>query len=129
MDTLWERLQDVWNAFLDLTAKLVIPDWAGLVALIPIGLAAFVALWFAIVIMRFARAGPTRRGKRRQPLAPPPGVHAGGTSIAPFFAALGAFLLLGGIVLGGIAIFLGLAALIVTLLYWGREAIAEYEHV
>jgi plastocyanin len=129
MDILWQRLQDLWNGILDLTAKLVIPDWAGLVALIPIGLAALVALWFAIVIMRFARAGPTRRGKRRLPPAPPPGVHAGGGSLAPFFTAIGAFLLFAGIVIGGTGLVLGIAALVATLLYWGREAIADYEHV
>jgi plastocyanin len=129
MDILWERIQDLWNAILDLTAKLVIPDWAGLVALIPIGLAALVALFFAVVIVRFATAGPKRRGKRRIEPIPPPGVHAGGTSIAPFLAAIGLFLAFAGFVVGGIGLVLGFGALILTLLYWGREAISDYDHV
>jgi hypothetical protein len=30
-------LESIWNWFLDLTSKLVIPDWGGLILLLPVG--------------------------------------------------------------------------------------------
>jgi plastocyanin len=52
-----------------------------------------------------------------------------GPSYAPVFAAVGAFLLFFGLVLGGWALWLGLGALVVALLYWLREGIRDYEQV
>jgi hypothetical protein len=31
-----DQLQQIWNGFIDLSAKVVIPDWGGLVGLLPI---------------------------------------------------------------------------------------------
>ncbi len=129
MDVIWQRLQDLWNAILDFSSKLVSPDWGALVGLIPIGLAALVALFFATVIVRFATAGPTRRGRARLKPVPPPGVHAATGSFAPIFGALGVFVLFAGVILGGVALVLGLTALVLTLLYWGREFMTDYEHL
>jgi plastocyanin len=52
-----------------------------------------------------------------------------GPSFAPVFAAVGAVLLFAGLVLGGWVAVLGLAALVVTLLYWLREGMRDYEHL
>ena len=122
-------LEQIWNNVLKFTEQLVIPDWAGLVALIPIGILAVVALWLAFTVRRFATAGPTRRGKRRLAPVPPPGVHAGPGSLAPILAAVGTFLVLAGLVAGGVLLPLGLAALVLTLLYWGREGLMDYDHL
>ena len=122
-------LEQAWNSILKFTEQLVIPDWAGLVALIPIGLFVLVALWLLWTVRRFATAGPTSRGKRRLTPSPPPGVHAAPGSMAPILAAGGAALLIGGIVAGGPLIVIGAAVLVLTLLYWGREGLRDYDHL
>lgn len=122
-------LEEIWNAIIEFTTKVVVPDWGALVALIPLGLAGLVALFLAWTGWRFATAGPTRRGVRRLEPVAPPGTHMPGPSFAPILAALGTFLLFFGLLAGGIALWLGAAALVVTLLYWGREAIRDYEHI
>lgn len=122
-------LEDLWDAIIDFMTTIVVPDWGALVALIPVGLAALIALFLVWTGWRFATAGPTRRGVRRLEPVAPPGTHMPGPSFAPILAALGAFLLFLGLLAGGIALWLGAAALVVTLLYWGREAIRDYEHI
>jgi plastocyanin len=122
-------LEQIWNGILGFTQQLVIPDWGGLVALIPIGLVAFVGLWLVLTVRRFALAGPTRRGKRRVQPMPPPGVHLGPVSFAPILGATGLFLVLLGLVFGGALIVAGIAAFVLTLLYWGREGLADYDHL
>ena len=122
-------MEQIWDAILELTAQFVIPDWGALIALIPIGLAGVVVLFFLSRIARFATAGPTRRGGGRVRPLPPPGVHMPGPSFAPIFAALGAGLLFLGLVLGGVALWVGAAALVLTLLYWGAEGMRDYDHL
>jgi plastocyanin len=122
-------MEALWQAVLDLTAKFVIPDWGALVALIPFFLAILVAAWFGWTIRRFATAGPTRRGIRRIEPITPAGIHMPGPSIAPLLAAVGAASLFGGLVIGGTALLVGVVILVATLLYWGREAIRDYEHL
>jgi len=122
-------LEDLWDAVIDFLTTIVVPDWGALVALIPIALAGLVALFLVWTVWRFATAGPTRRGVRRLPPVAPPGVHMPGPSFAPILGALGAFLLLFGLLAGGIALWLGIAALGATLLYWGREAVRDYQHI
>jgi plastocyanin len=51
-----------------------------------------------------------------------------GGSAAPLVAALGAAALFGGMVIGGTALLVGATILALTLLYWGREAIRDYDH-
>src|SRR5207237_7611477 len=60
---------------------------------------------------------------------PPPGVHAGSTSWAPILASIGLFVLLYGLVFGGWLLFAGVGVLILSLIYWGREAIRDYDHI
>ncbi len=121
-------LEDLWNGVLDLSSKLVIPDWGSLVALIPIGLLVLVALWLVRTAYRFSTAGPTRRAQPRPPL-PPPDVHTGPVSPAPVLAALGAFVLFWGLVVGGAGILVGVIALVLGLLWWGREGLRDYDHL
>jgi plastocyanin len=71
--------------------------------------------------------GPTRP---EVPLAiasgPPPGVHMPGPSWRPFLGAFGVFLLLLGLVFGGLLLAVGVIALISTLIGWLFDAIQEY---
>jgi plastocyanin len=122
-------MNELWNSFLDFISRFIIPDWGALIALIPVGLLAIVVLWLVLTIRRFATAGPTRRGKRRVTPLPPPGVHLPGPSFAPVIASIGTFLLLFGLVFGGPWIWVGVVALVLALLYWGREALADYDRV
>lgn len=122
-------MEELWNAILDFTAQFVIPDWGALVGLIPVGLLLLVLAFVARTAWRFAHAGPTRRAPlRREPL-PPPGTHMPGPSFAPVLAAFGAFMLLLGLVAGGPWLGVGVVILVLTLLYWGREALADYDHL
>ncbi|HEV8488791.1 MAG TPA: cytochrome c oxidase subunit 4 [Candidatus Limnocylindrales bacterium] len=122
-------MNDIWNAILDFISQFVIPDWGALVALIPVGLFVLVVLWLLLTIRKFATAGPTRRGRRRVTPLPPPGVHLPGPSFAPIVASIGMFLLLFGLVFGGSWIWVGLVGVAISLLYWGREALADYDRV
>ena len=106
-------MEQIWNSILDLTAKFVTPDWGSLIALIPIAILALVVLFVAWLLWRVT--------------VPPPGIHMPGPSLAPIFGAIGAALLLFGLVFGGVMLFLGFAALVLTLLYWGREAMRDYD--
>ena len=136
MDAVWKAIQDTWNAVIDLSSKLVVPDWGALVALIPVGLAGLVVVFLAWLAVRYAAAGPTRRGPRRAAPKPPGTVHMPGPSFAPLFAALGTFIFFAGTVIalahyrnGEIAFLLGLTALVLTLLYWLREAMRDYDTI
>ncbi|MGZ8501349.1 MAG: cupredoxin domain-containing protein [Candidatus Limnocylindrales bacterium] len=120
-------MDQIWNAFLDLMARFVTPDWGALIGLIPIAILALVVMFIAWLLWRATSLGPTRRGKGRLPPRPPTGVHLPGPSFAPLFGAVGTALLLFGLVFGGLVLYLGLAALVLTLLYWGAEAMRDYD--
>ncbi len=122
-------LEELWHQLIEITAQFVIPDWGELIDLIPVGLAILAGLWLLSTVVRFATAGPTRRGKGRLKPVPPPGLHMPGPTYAPVFAAIGMGILLFGLVLGGIWIVVGVIALVLSLLYWGREGLAEYDHL
>jgi len=121
-------LEDLWNGILELTSQFVIPDWGGLIALLPVAIFALVIVILVVTIWRLARAAPPRRGKQRIQPRTPVGVHMPGPSWAPIFAAVGAFLLFVGLVFGGLTIVLGVIGLTIGLLYWLREGIVIYEH-
>ena len=131
MDAVWEAIQNAWNAIIDATTKVVTPDWGALVALIPVGLAVLVVVFLVWIVIRYASAGPTRRGPARVAPRAPEGVHMPGPSFAPVFAAVGAFLFLFGMVLGAgsVPFWLGIAALVLTLLYWLREGMRDYDRI
>jgi len=120
-------MQDLWRSILDLTSKFVIPDWGELIKLIPLGLLAIVALYFLWAVRRYATAGPTRRAPARLTPIAPPDLHMPGPSYAPILAAIGAAALFWGLVVGGTATGIGATVLVLALLYWGREAIRDYD--
>lgn len=122
-------LDGIVQGLLDLSGAFVTPDWGQLILLIPLGLAALVFLNLTWTIFRLATAGPTRRGVRRLTPIAPPDVHMPGPSFAPLLAAVGAFFLLFGLFAGGPWLPVGVAVLVVTLLYWGREALRDYDHL
>jgi plastocyanin len=124
-----QLLQDLWNGILDLTKLLVIPDWGALIALLPVFMGVVVIIFFIGRLRQLRRLGPRRRRPGRITPVTPPGVHMPGPTYAPFFGAVGTFLLLLGLVWGGPLLVLGLVVLLLGLLYWGREALTEYDHV
>lgn len=122
-------IEQIWNAILQFTSQFVIPDWGSVISLLPVVMALLVVAFFLRVVVAWATAGPTRIRAGRRPPVTPEGIHMPGPTFAPFFAAVGAFLLFFGLVFGGVSILLGLAALLLTLLYWGREALVDFDHV
>jgi plastocyanin len=122
-------MQQLWDEILHIIGLVVSPDWGSLVALIPLGVAAVVVLYMAWLVARLATAPPTRTGRRRLAPAPPPGTHLPGGSISPLLISLGAGVLLFGLVFRGPLLPLGVVALLLALLNWGREAMRDYQHV
>ena len=120
-------LEELWSGILELTSQFVMPDWGGLVALLPVGIFALVILVVLAQFRRLVAAPPARRGKHRIEPRTPAGIHMPGPSWAPVFAAVGTFLLFVGLVFGGPALVLGLIGLGIGLLYWLREAIVIYD--
>jgi hypothetical protein len=52
-----------------------------------------------------------------------------GPSLAPFLAAFGAFALFGGLVFGDIWLAIGIVLLVGGLLWWGKEALVDFDHL
>lgn len=121
-------LEQLWNGILELLSQFVIPDWGGLVALLPVGILILVAIGLIWTFRRLVTAAPARRGIRRVPPRTPAGIHMPGPSFAPFLAAIGMFLLFLGLVFGGATLAVGAIALVLTLLYWLAEALRIYDH-
>lgn len=124
-----ELLERLWSGILDLTELFVIPDWGALIALLPLFVSLVVVAFLVGTVVRYRRLGARRRRPGRIKPLTPPGVHMPGPTYAPVFAAVGAFLLFLGLVFGGLILVLGLIALVLTLLYWGREGLTDYDHV
>jgi plastocyanin len=120
-------MDQLWTDILRFIETLVSPDWSALIALLPLGLAGLVGLYLVWTLTRFMRAGPTRRGPQRITPAPPPGIHMPGPSYAPLIAGVGVAFLMAGLVFGGIVLAVGALLLVLSLLYWGREAMHEYD--
>jgi plastocyanin len=141
-----------WSSILSFVNQLVSPDWGALVALIPLGVAAFVLLYLGWMVRRALTIPPTQT--RPLPALSAPGhVHQPGPSLAPFLAAAGFACFFLAILfvhvgpeldpatkqpiadstawtiqpLGLVAIAIGVIALLSGLLYWGREASREYD--
>jgi plastocyanin len=122
-------LEQIWDAILKFTAQLVIPDWTSLIVLLPVFMGFIALFFFARLVYAYANAGPKRRGGGRVQPVTPPGVHMPGPTYAPVFGAIGTFFLLLGLVFGGPLIILGPIVLVLGLLYWGREGLADFDHV
>jgi plastocyanin len=117
-----------WNGILELTSKFVIPDWGSVIAMLPVISFVGIVLILVVTFWKLFRAPKAARGKRRIEPRAPQGVHMPGPSFAPFFAAIGAVLLLLGLVFPGPILVLGAVALGLTLLYWLAEALRIYDH-
>ena len=124
-----QLLQDIWNGILDLTKLLVIPDWGALILLLPVLTGVLVVAFFLGRLLQYRRLGARRRRPGRIKPVTPPGIHMPGPTYAPIFAAVGTFLLLAGLVFNGPLLVAGLIVLVLTLLYWGREGLADYDHI
>ncbi|HET8786258.1 MAG TPA: plastocyanin/azurin family copper-binding protein [Candidatus Limnocylindrales bacterium] len=120
--------QDLVQTLLGVASQVILPDWKALVALFPIFLAILFFAWAAFTARKFATLGPRRRAPARLQPVTPAGVHMPGGSMAPVLAALGAMGLFLGLVFGGLALWIGATLLVITLLYWLREGIRDYEH-
>ena len=120
-------MQDLWTSILALISRVVTPDWGALIGLIPVGLLGVVLLYLGWTVRRFATAGPTRRAPARMTPITPAGLHMPGPSYAPILGAVGVAALLWGLVVGGSATYVGALVLVGTLLYWGREAIRDFD--
>jgi plastocyanin len=122
-------LEQIWDAILKFTAQLVIPDWTSLIVLLPVFMGFVALFFFARLMYAYATAGPKRRGGGRVQPVTPPGVHMPGPTYAPVFGAIGTFFLFLGLVFGGPLIIIGPIVLVLGLLYWGREGLADYDHI
>jgi plastocyanin len=124
-----QLLQQIWNGILDVTKLLVIPDWGALIALLPVFMGLVVILFFLGRVAQLRRIGPRRRRPGRIKPVTPVGVHMPGPTYAPILAAIGTFLLFAGLVFNGLILVVGLIAIVLSLLYWGREGLVDYDHV
>ncbi len=120
-------LERIWTSILELLATIVIPDWGALIALIPVGLSILIVVVLFRTFRTLLTAPKPRRGVGRVPPRTPAGIHMPGPSFAPVFAAIGASLLLLGLVFDGMVLILGAIALALTLLYWLAEALRLYD--
>src|SRR4051794_7413549 len=121
-------LERLWTRLLQLTSEFVTPDWGKIIGVIPVLMAVFVVIFLLWMTRRIRTAPPARRGKTRIEPRTPSGIHMPGPSFAPAFAAMGAFLVMLGLVFGGWIIVLGVIALVLTLLYWLAEALRIFDH-
>jgi plastocyanin len=122
-------MDQIWTSLLAFITQFVSPDWGKLVGLIPLGLFGLVGLYILWLMRKLATLGPSERGGRPAPGAPPPGVHMPGPSFAPIFGAVGLALVIFGLVFRGIITALGLVTLVLALIYWLREGMRDYDHV
>jgi len=121
-------LERLWTNLLELTSQFLIPDWGVLVGLLPVVVVVLVVVVLIATFRRLMKAPPARRGMQRIEPRTPAGIHMPGPSFAPVFAAVGVFLILLGLVFGGVAVILGAIALALTLLYWLAEGLRIYDH-
>ncbi|MEO8571165.1 MAG: cytochrome c oxidase subunit 4, partial [Chloroflexota bacterium] len=120
-------LERLWTSILGLMTQLVTPDWGKLIGLLPVGMLVLVVLILLRLFAQLMTAPKPRRGKARIAPKTPSTIHMPGPSFAPVFAAIGMFLLLLGLVFGGVAAILGAIALVLTLFYWLAEGLRLYD--
>jgi len=121
-------LERIWTTLLELTSQLVSPDWGVLIGFLPVGIVLLVVVVLLATFRALIKAPPARRGFRPVEPQTPAGIHMPGPSFAPAFAAVGVFLVMVGLVFGGVTLILGLIALVLTLLYWLAEGLRIYDH-
>ena len=121
-------LERIWTSLLELTAQFVTPDWGVLIGLIPVAIVVLVVVVLLATFRALIKAPPARRGPGRVKPQTPSTIHMPGPSFAPVFAAIGTFLVMLGLIFGGVTLILGLIALALTLLYWLAEGLRLYDH-
>jgi len=114
-------LNDLWSRLIAWTGSIVSPDWAALVALIPVLLLLVVVAFLVITAAKWANAGPTRRGQGKRPPLAPDGTPLRGPSVAPLLVAAGAFVLAFGLVAGGPWLLVGVVVTVVGLVWLWLE--------
>lgn len=133
---------DLVDQFFDFLSQLVMPDWAGLIALIPLLFVILLVAAFVYLAWMWRRAGSRNRSRLPRRLAagaPPPGVHLPGPSRWPFVLPVGAALIIFGLVVlprdeAGQAtapfnaplLALGLVVTLVAIVGWLRDAMREW---
>ncbi|HZL33592.1 MAG TPA: cupredoxin domain-containing protein [Verrucomicrobiae bacterium] len=122
-------MDQIWTSLLSFIGQLVSPDWGKVIGLIPLTLLGLVGLYVLWLMRSLAVLGPAERGGRPAAPAPPAGIHMPGPSFAPVFGAVGMALVVFGLVFRGPITFLGLAALVLALIYWLREGMHDYDRV
>jgi hypothetical protein len=109
-------INELWTAILETTARIIIPVWNDLIALIPFAVALlFLGMLGAIVYMwlRHASDSRTRVPKPLPAGRQPADMHLPGPSLWPFVAPVGLFFMVFGVALGPLdsLVALGLLAL------------------
>jgi len=124
-----DALRSLLEWVISLIGPLVAPDWGALIKLIPIGILALVASFYGWVFFRYRRAG-RQIGMPPLPVAKPPaGIHLPGPSLAPFLISIAAAALFFSVAMGGAALAVSGAAMLLALIAWGREAVREYDAI
>jgi len=118
---------EIWDALLNTLSQFVIPDWGALIALIPIAILTLAVVVFAILFRRLLSAPGANRGFQRIEPGTPAGIHMPGPSLSPILAAVGAFMLVLGVILGGTMLIVGGIAFALTLVYWLAEAMRVFD--
>jgi hypothetical protein len=122
---------DLFQQLFNFLEQILMPDWAGLIALIPLLFLGLVVLFGVGVAIAWRRAG--RRNRSRVPRrvtsgSPPPGVHMPGPSKWPFVVPIGMTLVLFALILemNLLLLGLGLAVSLIAILGWLWDAMGEW---
>lgn len=131
-EAIYRFIQAVWQALLDLIQPLIMPDWGWVISVIlPLGVAALVALYFVYLFVRYQRSAAANVDRRPRRLAtrptPPPGLHVPGPSWWPIALSAGFFLaLLGLAVWQTVLLAIGLVVTLAGGWGWLRSANREW---
>ena len=96
-----QRIEDAWNALLDLIGQLIAPDWGWLVSLLPLLLGLLTAAVLVYLLwLRTANAvwNVSRLPRPRRAPPTPAGLHLPGPSLWPFLLPLGAAMMIGSLI-------------------------------
>lgn len=124
----------------DLLEQVILPDWNGVIRLVPLLFVVVVVVFLILVWWMWRRQAQRNRPRLPRPSTgtPPPGVHLPGPSRWPFVVPIGAALLLFALVparnargeiigtLNPLLLVIGLIVLIVAFIGWLRDANREW---
>jgi heme/copper-type cytochrome/quinol oxidase subunit 2 len=128
---IYDLIQAVRQALLDILQPLVMPDWGWLITVImPLAFAGFVLGWIVYLVVRYRRsawANADRRPRRLEGrLVPPAGVHASPPSWWPIALSVGFFLALLGLVANPWLLAIGIVVTLLGGWGWLRSANREW---